>query len=51
MTSRKKWHDISGATRKKETSRRKEMRETKGGSASPDDLKTWEGFVSTINYL
>lgn len=43
---KKKWHDISCATKKKEASRRKEMRATGGGPAPPDDLKTWERLIA-----
>lgn len=46
-----KWHDISCATKKKEASRRKEMRATGGGPAPPDDLKAWERLVSIMYYL
>eukprot|EP00105_Crassostrea_gigas_P021331 XP_011440428.1 PREDICTED: uncharacterized protein LOC105337416 [Crassostrea gigas] len=43
---KKKWHDISCATKKKEASRRKEMRATGGGPAPPDDLKAWERLIA-----
>lgn len=48
---KKKWHDISCATKKKEASRRKEMRATGGGPAPPDDLKAWERLVSIMYNL
>nr|XP_011420094.2 uncharacterized protein LOC105322890 [Crassostrea gigas] len=43
---KKKWHDISCATKKKEASRRKEMRVTGGVPAPPDDLKAWERLIA-----
>eukprot|EP00105_Crassostrea_gigas_P030612 XP_011453000.1 PREDICTED: uncharacterized protein LOC105346201 [Crassostrea gigas] len=42
---KKKWQDISSATKKKEAARLKEMRGTGGGPAPVEDIKTWERLI------
>lgn len=42
---KKKWQDISSATKKKEAARLKEVRGTGGGPAPVEDIKTWERLI------